>query len=204
MNKKIIPVAVIAFLILVVLGATLIGKKNQDIPSDNSNNKADSSQQSLKDIIAAGIPQKCTFKAEAEGGNYEGIVYSSGGKFRGDFTTVTDEATIKSHMIIDGTINYTWTDGQTTGYKMTVESEEAVDLDTNATPVAEVADLNQKSDYKCTAWIPDNSLFDPPKEITFTDLSALTAPDSASNPCSACDLLSGDSKTQCLSALKCQ
>lgn len=205
MNKKIIPMVVVIFLVLLAVGVVFASKnKGGQVAPGNSTEETASAPQSLKDIIAANVPQKCTFSAVAENGGYEGVVYSSGGKFRGDFTSTSGTETTTSHMIIDGTTNYTWTDGQTTGYKMTVESEEAVKPEVSATSPAAVADLNQKADYKCAVWVPDDSLFELPKDITFTDLSALTQPGAVSDQCAACNYLTGDSKTQCLTALKCQ
>ncbi len=114
---------------------------------------------SLKDLIAANIPQKCTFP--------EGTVYISGGKFRGDFVP-------NSHMISDSKTSYIWTDDQKQGFKMTVDADAKTEAQTEA--AKEAVDVNAKLDYKCGAWLPDASMFNTPAGIEFTDFSNLTIP----------------------------
>lgn len=174
-----------------------------------------SGMMSYKDLLAAKVPQKCTYSMnEASGG--EGTTYVSGGKVRSDFSSTQDGKAVASHMISDGTTSYVWNEGDKTGYKMTISQEQM-----NATPVPSTetgsnggeGDINQNYDFKCSAWIPDNSLFNPPSDVTFTDFSSMMQPSAApamqensgsSSQCSYCDSLSGNDKTQCLSALKCQ
>jgi hypothetical protein len=171
---------------------------------------ATSGAQSLKELITANVPQKCTFSATDETGSTEGTTYVSGGKVRSD-ATVTDEGeTTVSHMISDGKTNYIWTDGEKNGFKMTVPEEDAEDIsapDSADTPVSNEVDMDQKTDYKCAAWIPDNSVFVPPTNVTFTDFSQMMEPagsaPSTASQCSYCDNLSGEDKSACLSAFKC-
>ena len=134
---------------------------------------------------------------------------------RGDFSTTSSGKTTASHMIVDGKITYIWTDGEKTGFKSTIPDTEASSApDTTATDYsgsAQGADLDQKADYKCSAWVVDGSYFTPPSDVKFTDLSEMfktpaagSAGNGSSSQCSYCDALSGDDKTQCLSAFKCK
>lgn len=157
------------------------------------------SPSSLKDLISRGIAQSCTFSNDST----SGTVYVSSGKVREDFTATTDGKETKSHIIVDGNTSYMWTEGSKTGFKMT--------FDVNATPSAKTStsqngsfDASANINYKCGVWIVDSSLFALPTGVQFTSFGSTPATGSNSSQCSYCDSLSGDSKTQCLSALKCK
>lgn len=210
MNKKLL-IAVVLILLLGAGGYYFLksGKEGTGSPSSGSSTKS----QSIKELIAANIPQKCTFKTTDEtSGTSEGTTYVAGGKVRGDFTVTQEGKTTVNHMISDGQVSYIWQDGEKNGFKMTLSEEDAAeiksDLDAGAGSSAG-ADLDQKVDYNCSTWIPDNSMFDPPKDVTFADFSDMFKPqgsggaDSKASQCAYCGNLSGDDKTQCLTALGC-
>jgi hypothetical protein len=206
MKKSLIVVIVAIVLALGVGGYFVLGRK----ASQGTGSSSDSPK-SLKDLLSSGVAQKCTFSNKEDSNSSEGTTYVSGGKVRGDFTTVTSNKTVKSHMISDGTTSYIWTDGEKTGFKMTVTKS---DDETETSPVdktsEESVDLNQKADYKCSAWVVDGSFFTPPSDVKFTDFSQMLNPTPASGAkggssqqCAYCANLSGDDKTQCLKALNC-
>jgi hypothetical protein len=94
----------------------------------------------------------------------------------------------------------------------------------------EVADLDQNVDVDCSAWLPDQSMFELPEDVTFNDMNEmmqqmmLKAPvggqmetgvipsdvkkgtpsmnDMKSVQCGACDS-AGEARAQCRLALKC-
>ena len=208
----------IGVVILLALGAGyyFYSKNNGGLPG--SGTEVSSGMNSLRDLIGASVPQKCTFSSEdAESGKSEGTTYIAGGKVRSDFTNVVSGKTTTSHMITDSKTSYIWEEGQKTGVKMTIEEPEKGEADIPTSTESEGAqtDLDQKMDYKCSAWLPDSSLFNPPSDVTFTDLSEMfKAPTPApaasgagssdnQSSCSYCNALSGDDKTQCLAALNC-
>lgn len=210
MNKK-----VLVIVILLILGAAgyfgytkFMGKSLPGTSSESGGMK------SLKDLLSAGVAQKCTFATTSESGSSEGTTYVSGGKVRGDFTTTTSGKTTISHMISDGKTSYVWTEGEKNGFKMTIPESTTEPSTGNAdssTSTSSEADLNQKADYKCSGWVADTSYFTPPANVTFTDFSQIYNPASpqtgkttgTSSQCSYCNSLTGDDKTQCLTALKC-
>ena len=181
---------------------------------DKNQESSQTSQKSLYDLLAAGISQKCTFKSTDDSGNSEGTSYVSGGKVRADFTVDASGKVTVSHMISDGKTSYIWTEGETNGFMMTVgESEETGTSapSTGQTGTESNADLSQKADYNCSAWIPDNSLFNPPSDVAFTDFSQILQPTSmpggiqnTGTQCAYCETLTGDEKTSCLAALSCE
>jgi len=204
MNKKMVIVAIV--LLLLLLGGWYLMKSKKAVSSVTSvTSGTPNEQKSLKDLLSSGIAQKCTYSG--------GTTYISSGKVRGDFSTTISDKTTASHMISDGKTSYIWTDGEKNGFKMTL-GESPTPGTTSQTPgnsAASGTDLNQKADYKCSNWTVDESYFTPPGTVTFTDLSQMTNPSGAptsgtggtSSQCSYCNTLSGDDKTQCLTALKC-
>ena len=127
-----------------------------------------------------------------------GTSYISAGKIRGDFSTTTAGTTVVGHMIVDGKTSYVWMDGQKTGFKMSFDS-----ADTEATTnSSQGVDPNKAFDFNCSPWSTDNSMFALPTTVKFTNFSKVAVP-GAANQCSVCDTLSGEEKTQCRTALKC-
>lgn len=173
---------------------------------------------SLKDLLTSGVAQKCEFSTTDDSGTSEGVTYISGGKMRGDFSSTYSGKKTLSHMIVDGKTNYIWTDGEKTGFKTTIEDDDSSDIPATDPATGQFstqgADLDQKADYKCSAWVVDGSYFTPPSNVTFSDLSEMFKAPSGENPvpgagggasgqCSVCDSLDGEDKTSCLSALGC-
>lgn len=153
--KKSYLIAVIVLVLVLSFGVFFInGKKttNNEVAKPTQNNVS----QSFKDLFDLGKIQKCSFD--------RGTIFMANGKVRGDFSE-------NSHMIVDGTISYIWTDDQKTGIKTT--------FDLSATPNPEGStnfDYNQKGDYKCEDWDEDTSVFDLPKGVSFQDMSKLINP----------------------------
>lgn len=181
-----VKVIVIVVLLLALLGGGYFMMKGKSV---------DSSPKSFKDLLALGLSQKCSFDG--------GTVYVANGKSRGDFSP-------NSHMIVDGTTSYIWTDGEKTGFKTTFDlnAQTSANMPTPAgTSISRSFDYDKEANYNCETWISDNSVFELPKEVTFQDFSALIpTPNSgsgSSSQCSYCDSLTGDNKTQCLAALNC-
>jgi Na+-transporting methylmalonyl-CoA/oxaloacetate decarboxylase gamma subunit len=215
MNKKIIIAVVVIILLLIGAGAYVMStSKSKTTPITTSNSQtnnrpeptAQSDQKSLKDILAAGLPQKCTYTDVTDQTSINGTTYIFNGKVRADFTSVVAGKMTTGHTIYDGKTSYIWTDGTTSGFKMEIDTS-APSL--TGTPTQQQGlDLNKTVDYSCGAWLPDTSLFNPPSDVTFTTFSIPTpgtgnTTQGKQNLCSSCNSLSGAQKTQCLSVLKC-
>jgi hypothetical protein len=213
MNKKGIIIAIVILLLLIV-GYFFMTKKGTSPLSSLTNTSTSTSPKSLKDLIGAGSSQKCTFSSKVEDSETSGTVYVASGKMRGDFTSVVSGKTNASHMIVDGTTSYTWMDGEKTGYKMTFDVSQ--ETQTTGTPVSDSTsgspDIDQSYDYDCSGWAADSSVFVPPADVKFMSFDSILpssqpsgtgAASGSTSQCSYCDSLSGDSKTQCLSALNC-
>lgn len=201
MNKKVILIAVI--LILLLIGGYFFVKGRSASPaSKEASQEQASSPTSLKDLISKGLTQSCTFSI----GSSSGTVYVSGEKVRTDYDTTVDGKVTTSHMIVDGNTSYIWTEGQATGFKMTFDASASASPQGTGAPAAGF-DAGANNNYKCSTWLVDNSLFTLPAAVKFTSFETVPggspAAGSNSSLCSSCDSLTGDSKTQCLTALKC-
>ncbi len=177
---------------------------------------------SLKDIMALGRSQRCTFEySSPDTGKTSGTSYISGKNVRTDFT-ITDQEnnTTEGGMIMVDSTMYTWTTVDKKGVKMTItESLEAsIDEEVQNTEWEnEYVNPDEKLDYKCSGWNEDPSVFAPPSDIEFMDLSEQmkvfedlqksmgtdgeTSPEAS---CAVCDSMPAEAAAACRSSLNCE
>ncbi|MBI2030107.1 hypothetical protein HYT05_00630 [Candidatus Kaiserbacteria bacterium] len=166
---------------------------------------------SLKELIAGGVSQKCTFSDASADMPTEGTVYVGGGKVRGDFSATSQGKVMGMHMIADGATMHTWIDGMTSGFSMSMDATQS------GTNTQQSFDSDKKIDYRCEQWATDDSRFVLPSNVTFQDMAAMmqgamqgagagTVPQmqATAAQCQACDQLPGAQKSACRAALKCQ
>lgn len=196
---------IVVVLFLLAGGWYFMSSRKANSPSapGTTGGSQESSSKSLKDLLTKGVAQTCTYSNETT----SGTIYVSGGKMRGDIDTTVENVTTKTHMLVMDNTSYIWSDGTKAGFKM--------GYDPNATPVAgsessatkETFDANADMNYKCKAWIVDSGKFTLPAGVTFSDFAvpsqAAPAQGGSSSQCAYCNALTGDDKTQCLTALKC-
>lgn len=213
-NKKVLAVVAVLVVILGLYGAYRVYNHfkrlsgNPVSQTQTATTTAPTTLGSLKDLIAKGISQSCSYSSD----NTSGTVYMSGGQIRADISAEIDNKPSTSHLIIKDNMTYLWTDGTKTGIKMAYNPN-ATPSATGGTPSANssgVLDPNTSMDYKCNPWVADASQFTLPTGVTFSTFTmpsqssgATPATGSTSSQCSYCDSLTGDNKTQCLTALKC-
>jgi hypothetical protein len=187
MNKKvmwaigaIIVAALVIYLIVMAKGKSGNGN-NTDSANVNSSQSANSSgsagananvqannESSLKQLLAAGVSQKCTFSDNGS----QGTFYVSSGKSRGDFSSTVAGKATTTHMISDGKTSYVWVDGQPQGFKMSFDAASQQQANASASAPKGV-DVNKTLDYHCEAWSADSSMFSMPANIQFMDLSTM-------------------------------
>ncbi len=133
---------------------------------------------SLRDLLALGQSQKCTFTSTVENSTNTGTVYISGNNMRGDFISQVSGpsgAKIASHMINDGKEMRMWTDGETMGFLMDVSAEGSTsdsDTTTSNTEYQTPIDLDDtETDYRCESWSVNASFFVPPTNVTFHSMA---------------------------------
>lgn len=225
MNKTI--VALVGLLLFATVAATgYYFYQNKNTSSQNqatTTSDQTSTPHSLRDLLGLSTSQKCTYQ---DGQGSQGTVYVSGGMVRTDFTTTSSGQTYASHMIARNNQVYTWMDGSQTGYLMDLnsmpEAEESMAQEDSKSQ--EPVNIDQTYDYQCSAWSPDNSLFDLPS-IEFVDYMSMMPSISptemmgdemmedshmmqeqnqeSSNQCGTCDTLPTEAQEQCRQALGC-
>lgn len=221
---KIVKILIIVFLaISLPIGAYFGYKtlKKTTVPSDGGANltkvtekKAQDEESifsgKIADLIGLGKSLKCTYTMnEQEGAAGTGTVYVSGTKMRGDTTiTMENSANIDSHFISANNVMYTWTSASPQGYKIAVDQETINDTSPSEIP-DEAKALQEKLDYKCLPWLPDQSLFELPADVEFIDFSELTknsaGPGDSGNMCALCGMMqTEEEKTECLSNFNCE
>ena len=212
MNSKILLIIGAIILVIILGGALIMSKNSSSIPVSTQvtqNVKPASNQKSLKslkDLIASGQAQKCTFNDKSASVNIDGTAYVASGKMREDFNTAVGGKNIMMHMIVSDKTSYTWMDGQTTGYKMVFDPAKMA----APTGSQQSVDVNKVINYNCSNWTSDSSVFSPPANVKFGDIGAMMpvssgvpSVPSAQNKCSVCDTLPAGAKAQCRTALKC-
>lgn len=169
---------------------------------------------SFKDLLTTKGAQKCTFTSSTTSGNTVGVIYSTGGRVKGDITTSVNGKTTVSHIVMEGNEMRMWEDGQSQGVMTTFDAK-AVATQVNSTNSQ--LNVDQKYNYDCKPATVNDSTFQVPATLKFLDVSkmipsipkisitipAIDAGKVKSMQCSACNALTGEAKTQCLSTLQC-
>lgn len=212
-------IGIIAALILVGgIGGYLILHKNTatapktTTPIAASPTQANSGGMTMAEIFASGQNKKCTFEVAGKtGGKTLGTFYVSGANAYGTFDVTTNGKTQTTYIVRNGDTNYIWGGALPTGIKMKLSVDE---LSKN-TQASQSLNIDQNTNFNCSGWTVDNSLFTPPANVKFTDVGAMmgpsTLPSSGSSTeqqhtyqCAACNALTGENKTSCLTIYKCQ
>ncbi len=187
------------------------GAQNQPPANTQAEAKEEAFSGSVNDLMARGVPSKCTYNSTAENVKQSGVVYIQGKNANTYMETEIDGKIDKMHVLKLGDWQYMWTEGEKQGSKFMFTEEEMKQLqekseqfqqDNNQSGV----DLDSKLDYKCVPWVPNSSVFAVPTDVTFQDLTqmmkqSLQQMDQIkAQMCQACGMMSGQAKTDCLKA----
>lgn len=138
-------------------------------------------------------------------------IYVSGEKMRGDFVMQLkqDGGAMKASTIQKDGVGYTWGDSPFGSFATKINLE-AINGSEVAGKKDQPVDFNEELDYSCRKWNADNSKFDLPAGVNFSDISAGVQQINQNSEmmqnmqCSACDQApDAASKAQCLAALGC-
>jgi hypothetical protein len=141
---------------------------------------------------------------------------------RGDFETNMPTANppiTRTHMIKVEDVSYIWGMDGKNGYKMTITDED-VDKLQSYLPKAEQSTGSaarptdqQDASYDCRAWSVDSTMFEPPSDIVFTDMSPMmdqipTRLENDASPttdaCEACQMAPDEAaRASCKKAMGC-
>lgn len=184
MKKYIYLGALLLTISLTLTACTTKDDKNlgEEINTDENESTiiAESEDESLNgnifDLLKLNKSVKCTFKSETDEGTTSGITYVANGKTKTEFEVKTDDMDMKSYSISDGEWIFTWTSENNQGTKLNLKDMEKYDedpVDNEEPEEVDYSDQTQDFDYKCTPWAVDNSVFDLPKNIEFTNLNEM-------------------------------
>jgi hypothetical protein len=182
MNKKILAIACLAIIVTSFTGCDLGGDKSEKTANNSntesnteSNVKQDSGSgdgnyfETMTDLMARGKSIKCTYTQEVDEETASGVVYMADENALVEITIKTENSpTGKMYAIINKDYHYSWVDGSSTGYKMTVEAAKMDEKMKNS-----VSKMTDEINYKCVSWKKDSSKFKAPSNINFQDMSEM-------------------------------
>lgn len=220
MNKKALPVIIILLLLVLGLGVVLVmSKKSSPSVSENTvvqtpavaqktETTEQPAQETLKSLLTGGKSQKCTFSNTTDATTVNGTVYIAKGKIREDFKSTAAGVETNTHVIVDSTYSYMWTENSQQGFKFPITQEPTAT--SSPSQSSQSVDLDQMLNYTCSGWTEDDSLFKLPANVTFQSFTVPSLPPTGSasgsaDQCSVCDdLPAGDAQDTCKTQLHCQ
>lgn len=156
---------------LAVAGVILIGvfggNKNQEQGQINNQKNGivnPSGSYSINELFAMNRPMKCSWKENATGdSDVTNIIYINGKKFYQD-VTMGDIG--HSFTISNGEYLYIWNDFNDAASKIkNTGAETGINSEQGNTG------QEQKKDFVCESWSPDDSIFNPPQNKNFQDVT---------------------------------
>jgi len=173
------PVIAISLLILGGCGAAVNPSTNSGPTTAPATAEAKTTTlgTTLKDLLAGGKEEKCTWTADENGRSSSGTLYISGKKFKQNITIVDPktQATSQMYSLSDGETMYTW--GSAMGGRGVKTSFTDLQSMISGTPTGTSTqsggpDLSKQYNYQCEPWTASDTDFTPPSNVTFTDMSA--------------------------------
>jgi len=124
----------------------------------------------FSEFVKQGGSYKCDVKQAMSDIQNSGTVYMSGGKMRGEFSTIAEGRPMQTSFIFRDGYSYTWSSMMPSmGFKMKV----ATDTASTSGDASGTYSWNAKQigDYNCVAWTGDETKFTVPTSVTFRDMS---------------------------------
>lgn len=150
---------------LAVIGGALVLNATGGVPGLTAN-VADTDlvaeSTSLTELLARPDARTCSISTTTGGSTTEGMIYVAGGNLRGDFTTVVNGQTTKSHLVVSNNTSYLWTDSTNQGFYIPFAT-----MSGGASGASSGIDASAKMEYACKAWAPSENSFALPTTITF-------------------------------------
>lgn len=174
-----IKTIIIAIVVLAVAGggAYYVANNNKDEKQSDSSEAQpqDSNVQSnsINGLLAQDKNLNCTFDFTDDSGyKSSGNLYFASKRVRGDFNSTDSKGETRySHMINDGKYQYFWEEGDDSGFKMNIDNIDSSEAQKDASK-KETVDQNKEYNFDCSDWSVDESQFQPPSNVKFTDFSA--------------------------------
>ncbi len=173
---------------------------------------------SIEDLIKLGKNYRCELQFKDGDQISSSTTYLSGSSLRSDYQMKSGEQTLNGHAIMTGTTMYSWVD-EMPNQAIKFNRADLKQFQGQAEKTSPSASsYENKYDYKCYSWTPDQSKFTAPAGINFTDYSDMlnqlqgqlkglnvNAPTGNANMCASCDSISNaSSKAMCKQQLGCK
>ncbi|MDD5341054.1 MAG: membrane lipoprotein lipid attachment site-containing protein [Patescibacteria group bacterium] len=172
---------------------------------------------SIEDLIKLGKNYRCELQFKEGDQITSGTTYLSGSSARTDYQMKSGTQTINSHAIMTSTTIYSWVD-EMPAQALKISQADLKQFQSQAqTTSPSVSSYQNKYDYKCYSWTPDQSKFTPPAGIKFTDYSAFlkqlqgqlpnlnVSTPGTSNLCASCNAITDtNTKAMCKQQLGCK
>ncbi|MBS3161770.1 hypothetical protein J4476_03690 [Candidatus Woesearchaeota archaeon] len=158
-----------AILIIMVLGLLMLGACSKNTETSTTGN-SDKFSGKLADIMSSGSSYKCTTMQE----NNQVDMYVKGEKVRSELTTPQGKVNVIAD---ENQCVWMWQDGNSQGTKLCSETQTTEDSDAQ---VQGKTDPN--ADVECNKMVVDNSMFVPPTNVQFSDLSEMLKKFGGSTP----------------------
>ena len=185
---------------------------------ENQKNEANDSETSLKtslrSLLASNKAVSCTYEENTQDADSKIKFYldPSTKKMRteGNILDKKTSKNMKMWSVMDGNNNYyIWNDVMSgKGIKMSMDELQKKDV--NNTDTNAKVDLDAEKEVKCRSWKVDNSFFELPKDVNFSDITAQVkqmqtqVPSGNKSMCDACNMIPDQaSKDQCLKTGNC-
>jgi hypothetical protein len=140
------------------------GDSSKTSNSKSSDTVNPSGSYSINELLTMNKPLKCTWKESASGDkDVTNLIYINGMKFYQD-VTMADIG--HSFTISDGDYLYIWSDFNDVASKI-----KNTGAKTNLKTDQGAAGQEQKKDFLCEKWTVDNSVFKPPQDKNFKDVT---------------------------------
>lgn len=225
MNTNVLIGALVVIVVLLIGGGYVAyttmyndAPKEQSTPTPQANNGLQPSESfsgTFATLLGLGQNLRCEFQYNDGTNVSSGTTYiaQGGERIRGDFS-IADSATgpMEAHLIRDSGYNYVWGTMIGQGIKMKIaqgDEDELFASDSGNMPV------DENTEYTCTPWSVDQSMFTVPSDVEFIDLSvqmermmqlqeSMDTSGLKAQQCAACDQIpDAGAKAQCKAALQC-
>jgi len=238
MNKyKFLTLIALIFMGTLLTACDLLNKVKEGVKTNEVVQKLEDKKEelvkgNLTDLLKMNAALVCDTNVTEDESTMTAKTYISGKKMRIESTVTSKESTLTTYIINDAEWMYMW--GQNpaqpnTGLKyknMDMEkfAEDFKDLGSIVNPKPTTTDETTQEtpqtpennvQYSCKPWVVNESLFTPPTEVVFTDMSGasdLLTPKAQTPPtgninaskCSICDMVTEpDAKAECKQKLGC-
>lgn len=159
----------------------MVGKKSTDQQAviDNTKTATGTIEEfvgSMADLLKRGAPLHCSYTITEKNTKIDTVIYVANNKIRSDIEMAPANMPKQiMHSITLGYDQYTWGLQGNKGTKITLTPAEQKKLSEQQAKTGEqsagAVDLNKKIKYRCGSWRVDNSVFEPPKDIQFEDMT---------------------------------